>query len=552
MQTRFRRGRIQFPALCFAPLVVALTLLFVTGPAHAYPWMIKHGYTNCSGCHADPSGGELLTLYGHAISYEALSTKWGGNKEAARIDERRVAEAIAHAAGAKSAPKKKIAAEKVTLDDEPAPKGAAAPAKPKEAPAAAKPKEAAAPKEAPTPAPDAAAAEEKPEAVEAKDEVETKPAAKKPSEDDEEAAEEEGAEDSASASAEGEAAASASGSASGAEPSPFEGMSGLTGPLFGLLSPKESLLIGGSWRLATTFKPDATKKAAFFPMQLDMYGQIRFLKNFRASLSLGAAKVPAGSPHARAAQVTRNQGDGYNLISRTHWVGFDFGDGAHLIRAGRINLPFGIRMSEHVMWVREKTQTDRESDQQHGVALSLNFDKLRLELMGIAGNFQVNPDEFRERGYSGYAELVVGEKTAVGLNSLYTEAKNDRVYTEGLRTARSANGLFARTAPSTGVAILAEADLLTRSRRELGYVGFLQVDGEVLSGLHLIGTAELLDAGFPKGGGPARLERSAGVGEPAFGAWLSLQWFFLPHFDMRTDAIIRQEKMVITQLHVYL
>jgi hypothetical protein len=287
-------------------------------------------------------------------------------------------------------------------------------------------------------------------------------------------------------------------------------------------------------------------------MQLDMYGQVRFLKNFRASLSLGAAKVPAGSPNARAAQVTKNQGDGYNLLSRTHWIGFDFGDGAHLLRAGRMNLPFGIRMSEHVMWVREKTQTDRESDQQHGVALSLNFDKVRLEVMGIAGNFQINPDEFRERGYSGYAEFVVGEKSAFGVNSLYTEAKNDHIYTEGLRTARGAHGVFARSAPSTGVVILAEADVLTRSRRELGYVGFLQVDGEVLSGFHLIGTGELWDSGFPAGGGPGRITRSPGLGEPQFGAWLGMQWFFLPHFDVRVDAIIRQEKMVLSQLHVYL
>lgn len=488
--------------------------------------MIRHGYTNCSGCHADPSGGELLTLYGHAISYEALSTKWGGNKEAARLEERRINAAIARAAGAKSAPKKRVAAEKVNLDDEPPAKGAPA----------------AAAAEAPAKAADAAAPAEKAEGEESA-------APAKKTGDDEDSAEEEGAAegDAPAADAEGAAASSES---SGAEPSPFEGMSGLTGPLFGLLKPKEELLIGGSWRFASTYKTDPGE-AKFFPMQLDMYGQLRFLKNFRVSLGLGAAKVPAGSPHARAAQITRNQGDGYNVISRTHWLGFDFGDGAHLIRVGRMNLPFGIRMSEHVMWVREKTQTDRESDQQHGIALSLNFDKLRLELMGIAGNFQINPDDFRERGYSGYVEFVVADKAAVGVSSLYTEAKNDRIYIEGLRTARSANGVFARAAASSAVAIMAEADVLTRSRREIGYVGFVQIDAEVLSGLHAIGTAELLDAGFPNKN-PNAPDRAAGLGEPGLGGWLSLQWFFLPHFDLRVDGIIRSEKMILSQLHVYL
>ena len=535
MQNRFRRGRIQFPALRCVPLLVALTLLFISGRAEAYPWMIRHGYTNCGACHADPSGGELLTPYGHMISYEALSTKWGGNKEAARLEDRRIAAAIARAAVAKSAPKKRIAAEKVELDDEPAGKGAAAP-KAKDAAAAAPPAKAA--PEAATPA---------------KTEEETEGAEKKPEKkaggEDEESAEEEGAAEEAGSEPAAEAGA-ASSESSAADSNPLAGTSAITGPLFGIMKPKEELLLGGSWRFATTYKFEPGE-AKFFPMQLDLYGQYRFLKNFRVSLGLGAAKVPAGSPHARAAQVTRNQEDGYNLISRTHWVGYEFGDGQHLIRAGRMNLPSGIRMSEHVMWVREKTQTDRESDQQHGVALYLGFDSLRLEVMGIAGNFQVNPDEFRERGYAGYAEFVLGEKATVGVSSLYTEAKNDRVYIEGLRTARGAHGVFARTAPSSTISVLAEADVLHRSRREIGYVGFLQFDVEALSGLHAIATAELLDAGFPNKN-PNAPARAAGLGEPALGGWLSLQWFFLPHFDLRVDAIVRSEKMILSQLHVYL
>jgi hypothetical protein len=97
---------------------MAFALLLLSQRADAYPWMIKHGYTNCSGCHADPSGGELLTIYGHAISWEALSTKWGGRPAEARAEERRVARAISRAAHAKAA--KKVAAEKVQLDEEPA------------------------------------------------------------------------------------------------------------------------------------------------------------------------------------------------------------------------------------------------------------------------------------------------------------------------------------------------------------------------------------------------------------------------------------------------
>lgn len=469
-------------------LALVLAALFVTENARAYPWMIRHGYTNCAGCHADPSGGELLTLYGHAISYEVLSTRWGGPPQTASLREsdeavkRRIARAASKAAHAKNATEEE--ADDATADE------------------------------------DAADADDTQDA---------------------DAAAEESAEVAAPAE----------------EPSPFEGMSPITGPLFGLLPPTESLLLGGSVRLASTYKLSDSEastddsKVRFFPMQLDLYGQYR-LGPFRFSASAGALKVPAGSPHGRPAQVTGNQGDGYNLISRTHWVGYDFGDGAHLVRLGRLNLPFGIRMSEHTMWVRDRTRTDRESDQQHGVSLYLGFDTFRLELMAILGNYQISPDRFRERGYSGYMEFVASSQLVLGLSSLFTHAKDDALEPSGLSTTRQAHGPFVRWSPAEKVAVMAEMDVLLRSRRETGYVGYLQVDVEPLQGLHAIATGELLDAGYSdlqkRNGEP----RSSGLGRTAAGGWLSLQWFFLPHFDLRLDAILRQDKQLLAQLHIYL
>jgi len=486
----------------------ALLWLLPARSAQAYPWMIKHGYTNCGACHADPSGGELLTSYGHGISWEALSTHWSSSSGGSSWQQQKAVAALARAAKAKSAPRKKIVAEEVNLDEEPAPAKPAKPAKP--APADEDAGEEAATEES---AGEEAAADET------------------PAEEPAPAAEEEKTEE----------APAASGSA-------YEGMSPITGPLFGLLKPSDDFLIGGSLRFATIFKP----KPRFFPMQLDVYGQARFFNRLRANVSLGVIKVAEGAQHGRAAQVTAGQGDGYNLISRTHWLGFEFGDGQHLLRVGRMNLPFGLRMSEHVMWVRERTQTDRESDQQHGASLYLGFDNLRLEVMGILGNYQINPDSYRERGYSGYAEYVVAEKIAVGVNSLYTYAGNDRVFPEGLKTARQAHGMFLRAGPTTAVSILAEANVLLRSRRSTGYVAFLQVDGEPFQGVHVIGSAEVSDQGYPKLGGPGQATRVPGQGKPELGGWLSLQWFVTPHFDVRLDGIIRRDKALLWQAHIYL
>ena len=66
-------------------LVVAfLTVLcgvLVASRSEAYPWMIRHEYTGCASCHADPSGAGLITAYGRAQGYLLLPTKYGGSAE---------------------------------------------------------------------------------------------------------------------------------------------------------------------------------------------------------------------------------------------------------------------------------------------------------------------------------------------------------------------------------------------------------------------------------------------------------------------------------------
>ncbi len=369
-----RRGWASSALPQLLALTIGLVVLSFSPRAHAYTWMIKHGYSNCGACHSDPSGGELLTVYGRAMSEAFLSSKFGGDSESsAETWERRQMARFGKAASAKLA-KPDADEEEEEADEE---------------------------EEAEEPADDA-----------------KKPAAKADGEEDAGDSEEEEGEESSDAS---EAAAPASETEEPASERSF------SDPFFGLFGLPESILLGGSIRLATIYNGDAETKIRPFPMQLDLYGELRVSENFRGQASIGVSKVKAGSPHGRAAQITTNQGDGYRLISRTHWLAFDFGGGNHTIRAGRMNLPYGLRIPEHTMWVRERTETDRESDQQHGLSLAMNFEKVRFELMGIAGNYQSSPDEFRERGYSGYLEMMIGDRAAFGLSSLVTHAKNDRL-----------------------------------------------------------------------------------------------------------------------------
>ncbi|HKO89548.1 MAG TPA: hypothetical protein VJU61_00255 [Polyangiaceae bacterium] len=319
--------------------------------------------------------------------------------------------------------------------------------------------------------------------------------------------------------------------------------------LFGLREP-EGIRLGGSYRhmlVYTAPKDGAASDLAQFPMQLDLYGSAH-LGMLVLGGSIGVARGITGSANVRGAQINRELEEGWIALSRSHFIGVQL-DPHTLLRAGRIALPFGLRIPEHVMWVRESTRTDRESDQQHGVALAYSDGPLRLELMGILGNFQIYPDRYRERGYSAFAELLVSPTGAVGVSSLLTFANEDR-FTQDVRAVRQAHGMSARLGVSREWALLAEADFLKEGRRGWGGAGLVQTDYEPLRGLHLLLTGEVVDSGALPGGIP----RSPGNGHPRFGGWVSVDLHFYSHFELRVDLVQRQESPLSlqTQFHMFL
>src|SRR5690606_38863491 len=168
--------------------------------------------------------------------------------------------------------------------------------------------------------------------------------------------------------------------------------------LYGIPEP-DNVRLGGSFRALNIYDFD-TNNPRVFPMQMDFYGAASIGK-FVIAGSIGAPRASNRSEHSsKPKRFGGGEDEGFIAVSRNHWVGYRFANQL-MRRAGRINLPFGVRTPDHVMWVRSETMTDRESDQQHGLALSYSDHNLRGELMGSAGNFQL-AQEFRAYGYSGY------------------------------------------------------------------------------------------------------------------------------------------------------
>ncbi|GAC1353385.1 MAG: hypothetical protein NVSMB47_05380 [Polyangiales bacterium] len=324
-----------------------------------------------------------------------------------------------------------------------------------------------------------------------------------------------------------------------------DGLSKTRGFLWGAVDLPAWLLLSGSYRgmLLDSRPPSpAPEIRRFVQMQADFKVAVR-PGIFRASASLGYARGGALS----AALTTRDRD---NLVSREHWVGVALADDTMLLRAGRMGLPFGLRNIEHNSYVRAATRTDLNDAQQYGLALAYSDAKSRGEVMAIVGNLALHPDDYRERGYSALFEYFVDEHVGLGVSSLRAQALRD------LKTrvsyVRQAHGVFVRASPWEPLVLLLEADALLLSpdsgTTSAGYTGMLQADFEVRQGLHVMLTGEVLRPPQPDA-------------RPSLGGWLTVDWFFFPHLDLRADAI--QSRVAagdanvsvttfLLQLHAYL
>jgi hypothetical protein len=320
--------------------------------------------------------------------------------------------------------------------------------------------------------------------------------------------------------------------------------------LWGAIDEPENVRLGGSYRhmlLYTAPVPGLPSTVRQFPMQLDVYGSATFGK-FVLGASLGVARGIEGATHVRGAQLNHEQGKGWIALSRTHYLGLWLTPEA-LLRVGRLNLPFGVRIPEHVMWARESTRTDRESDQQHGVSLTYSRGRWRTDTMIVIGNFQINPDRYRERGITTSIAYLLTPKLELGGSALLTRAQED-AFTRVPNSVRYAYGVNGRYGLSSQISVLGELDLLKEKGRDRGITGFVQADYEPLRGLHLMLTGEVLDQGLLQDGDTLAVR---GAGAARYGSWVTIDWFLATHFELRLDGVMRQDDVFHgqAQAHIY-
>ena len=304
-------------------------------------------------------------------------------------------------------------------------------------------------------------------------------------------------------------------------------------------------------------------------MQLDQSAQLK-LGRFRMNGSIGYSPPSVANGEftggGLGATLTDAPGQYGAIVARQYWLGLDIGkDEEFLLRAGRINVPFGIRTIEHPFLVRQVTRTDIDKGQQHGVSLAYTGEKVRGEIMAIAGNFAINPDAFRERGGSGFFEWMPSTKVAGGASALLTHAEQARTdYDASLAPApiwRHAYAVHARISPVKPLVILTEFDALLNSQlvagnaeNHAGIVALLQADMQVYQGIHVLAAGEVYNG---------HIGETSTYDTTTATAWLGAWWFFAPHFDFRIDGVYSsgsapglppsaQGTSLLAQIHGYL
>jgi hypothetical protein len=325
--------------------------------------------------------------------------------------------------------------------------------------------------------------------------------------------------------------------------------------MFGLFPMPEWLLAQVTFRGAefwvTSTSPGATPGSTVTSsdqrilwMLLDARAELK-LGIFRASGSLGWGNTPFTLP---AAVVTNPDGTN-ELLARDYWIGLQ-PDDTLLIRLGRINIPFGLRNVEHTAWVRNNTQTDINYSQQSGLSVAFDNSKVRTEVLLMLGNLNVQPDSYRQRGITGLVEVPVAERTTVGLSAFISRAGQSTSSNSPL--LRQVYGAFTRWSPVEPIVVMAEADVFLQDNLGSGNtqpngVSWVQVNWQIIQGLYLSPAIETLT--------------SYGVSGTGIGTWLTIDWFCLPHTELRLDGLYRYEPTnagasnvfsFLIQLHVYL
>lgn len=330
--------------------------------------------------------------------------------------------------------------------------------------------------------------------------------------------------------------------AAGEDLATFDGNGGFA---HGAVELPDWLALGGDFRMAFVAQdvsgPDSPSLAVF-PMQADAYARVAMGESFSLNVTGGVRGQARSSFTDYPSNVSHDSPvNGHRVISREHFVMWQPAAQGWYARAGRFYAPFGLRLAEHITYVRRDLGFNllQESYNLSGGYISNEWE---LHLTAFGPDL-VQKLGARESGAAAYYERRLFEETA----SIAVQGKFATV--DG--TSRIIGGVVARyfLAPAK-IMFLGEANIV--NQRFDGPAAQNQLVGA--AGFTFLPWNSLMFTALGE-----RIQTSIAVKDSATNAATGLlNWFPYPHVEMQLVGRMQMPsgqdvaKTVLFQVHYYL
>jgi hypothetical protein len=201
--------------------------------------------------------------------------------------------------------------------------------------------------------------------------------------------------------------------------------------LHGAWTPPDWLALGGDFRAATILNDaggQAPPEVAVFPMQAELYVRAAFGDTGLSVYVAGGARgVTRPGSTALADRIE-------SVMSREHYLMWKPSATGAYVRAGRFYAPYGLRMVEHIYYVRSKTGFDlyEETYNLSGGYLAEDWE---LHLTAFTPPPNSLPLALRSTattsGFAAYAEKRFDAKASLALQTRYSRNKEHALFQGG-------------------------------------------------------------------------------------------------------------------------
>lgn len=323
------------------------------------------------------------------------------------------------------------------------------------------------------------------------------------------------------------------------------------GFLHGAVSLPSWLALGADLRFAVLGNDVGSpgkKELAYFPMQFDLYGRVAFNDAISLNVTLGARGVVRPDDDSVGSRFSTIPD---RLVSREHYLMWRPSASGPYVRAGKFQVPYGIRFVEHVYWIRRFTGFNLYEEP---YALSGGFLAEDWEVHATAFTPPPSsfPDPIRSVGHRESGGALFGEKR---FNSMAAVGAQARV---GMSTeeARYQGGLVGKLwIEPAKVLLLGEADLI---RQQLKAANFAQNQFVSYFGATVFPVKGLMVGvafeRFQESLSVAKTGRNAVNGQINLFAWAHVELVVLGRYQWIGSGAIdgAPGKLAMFQLHYYL